>query len=118
MSVPSSELGPPHPLSRKRVWPPPKPNGGGHTRLRVCHPPETKLGGGGGGAHLPAGEGRGEGAGANSFNDVYLQFRIAGDTCLRAGHVDPAEGGAEDSLRLLPPHGGNIPPLHHPRTTR
>jgi hypothetical protein len=38
-SVPSSELGPPHPLSRKQVYsvlpPPAKQRGGGHTRLRV-----------------------------------------------------------------------------------
>jgi hypothetical protein len=30
-----SELGPPHPLSRKRLCPPPEPKGGGYTRLRV-----------------------------------------------------------------------------------
>ncbi len=43
MSVPSSELGPTHPISRKRVCTPP--------------PPQTK----GGGTHSPAGEGVGGG---------------------------------------------------------
>ncbi len=75
-------------------------------------------------------EGRGGGVGAklsdskkrcSSFYIFSLMIcvsRIAGDPCLRTGHVDPAEGGAEDSLRLFPPHGRNIPPLHHPRPTR
>jgi hypothetical protein len=32
--LPSSELGPPHPLAPRRVCPPPFGSGGGHTRLR------------------------------------------------------------------------------------